>query len=491
MSRLTRKRRQSNRGRFPNVLLLCLDAVRARAALHSEASFQAAPFFQTLASRGLLFTECYTAAPWTLPSFGTLFTGLYPSEHGADSYQAYFSPPVPTLAERIGDVYETVCVSYNPYLSYRFNLTQGFDRTYVFGRRIPTFFADRTKHTGWPKYLECARLLFGSQRPVANLGETAAFLKGMWTARRHADHGASRNNEIIREIFAARGERPLFVLANYMEAHWPYYYDRRAGFVSPPEVEQVRAKVAERFPWGIMSGQVALSSAEQRSFAAWYASAVHYLDRKIRELCDGLAQDDVLENTYVIVFADHGEMLGENGLYAHTLTLHNRVLHVPLLIVPPVEGRQVGRIVSKRFRLHDLGALLVQLARDGTVELDQYVDNYPSDQTIYAEYGGNHDRLTVADRRFLDDSAYDTGELAALIDGDYKFVRTGRGKEHLYDLRSDPDEERDVLDEEREVAATMRARIARFRRAHTLSGVQTPRVEDEALIERLRALGYF
>ena len=195
-----------------------------------------------------------------------------------------------------------------------------------------------------------------------------------------------------------------------------------------------------------------------------------------------------LDNTYVIVFADHGEMLGEHGLYGHTLTLHNRVLHVPLLLAPPHDEIHQG-VFSKRFRLQDLGELVLRLANDPS-ELQAYLEDYPEEQPIYAEYAGRQDRLTAEDRGFLAQSSHLTTMSSVLIDGRHKLVRSSRGADRLYDLLIDPDEEVGVAGVEPDVAQAMGKTLEDFRgRFQRAEGIE--RIPGDAAIEeRLRALGY-
>jgi arylsulfatase A-like enzyme len=112
----------------PNVLLLVLDTCRARTfdALLREGSVSG---MEQIVQEGTQFTNAMSSAAWTVPSHGSLFTDLYPTEHGSSAEDPYFTPPTAPLAHRLNEVgYTTTGLSANPWISPSFDYDAGFDR---------------------------------------------------------------------------------------------------------------------------------------------------------------------------------------------------------------------------------------------------------------------------------------------------------------------------------------------------------------------------
>jgi arylsulfatase A-like enzyme len=91
-----------------------------------------------------------------------------------------------------------------------------------------------------------------------------------------------------------------------------------------------------------------------------YDDCLTYLDSQIGKLIDELERRGVLDNTLVIITADHGEELGEHRLYGHGQSLYSQELHVPLMILLP-GNRAAGRIVAEPVSLRDIPATIVEL----------------------------------------------------------------------------------------------------------------------------------
>ena len=95
-----------------------------------------------------------------------------------------------------------------------------------------------------------------------------------------------------------------------------------------------------------------------------YDNCVADLDEQLGRLIDELERRAVLDNTWVIVVADHGESFGEHaGVFRHGTSLYQTELHVPLLIIPPVGARgAAGRVVAEPVSLRDLATTITSVA---------------------------------------------------------------------------------------------------------------------------------
>ncbi len=141
----------------------------------------------------IIFKNAYTNAPWTAPSYASLFTGLYPSEHRLQNGNLWLDENIKTLAEILSaEGYETMGISNNPWVGFSTGLSRGFEWFDEIWRK---YFGKYTKrHT----YLNTLKLIFAI-----------------------SDKGAKQTNETFTNWFENKHapDKPFFVFINYMDTH--------------------------------------------------------------------------------------------------------------------------------------------------------------------------------------------------------------------------------------------------------------------------------
>jgi arylsulfatase A-like enzyme len=206
-----------------------------------------------------------------------------------------------------------------------------------------------------------------------------------------------------------------------------------------------------------------------------YAAAVAYADAQVGTLMDALERRHLLEQSVVVIVADHGESFGDHGERGHGRQLYEDVVHVPLIIrAPTVRPRRVPGVVS----LVEVMPTVLELvgapipAIDGTSLLPVLRGGRAIDRAAYSE--------SMYPVRF------GASPLRAVRDGRFKLIEAPRPE--LYDLDRDPREERNLALERTSVVAGMSRTLA----ALDSRGARQPmtgRVPSD-LRERLAALGY-
>ena len=140
---------------------------------------------------------------------------------------------------------------------------------------------------------------------------------------------ADINNDFLDWLSDQEGGRPFFVFLNYFDAHSPYIVpdesSRHFGRVPATPAEVALLQDWENRP----KQNVPESDATLASDA--YDDCIGYLDTQIGKLMDELKSRGVLDNTLVVITSDHGEELGEHGLFGHGRSLYSQELHVPLV----------------------------------------------------------------------------------------------------------------------------------------------------------------
>ena len=247
------------------------------------------PSIDALAREGTLYAKAISNACWTLPSHTTMFTGLYPLNHGltksADALPAGF----PTLATRLKGVgYQTACFSNNAYISEATGLAQGFDTVEDIWRQTHPRGIARPKGAGRIKRLQ-------SLGPLARPAVAAAKLarRGRSIARaakRHdTDHGAKlTNDKILSWLGRTRRDTPFFAFVNYMESHERYSppvpYDRK---FMPARLNRLRvASLGSKEE--ILAGSGRRQAADFEILAGLYDGALGYLDQRVGELLQSI-----------------------------------------------------------------------------------------------------------------------------------------------------------------------------------------------------------
>jgi len=232
---------------------------------------------------------------------------------------------------------------------------------------------------------------------------------------------------------------------------------------------------------------------------ALYDAEVAYVDHKIGELIDFLDYQGVLEETIIIITADHGDFLGERGLAMHTFDLGEPLTHVPLVIRYPNQienGLVIDDIVELRDIPHTLGKI---------TEVDNHLTQscYPARNLF--QLGQNSRKFAYAERResspprreqlrkmkwrlpFL---SHDRD--AQLIRTDeWEFIVYGNGERALYRIEQDPREEYNLIGNEKETADSLQRTLEEFVLQHEpTSSTRADAEPSDEVLERLRALGY-
>lgn len=294
---------------------------------------------------GARFTRAYSTTHWTIPAHASLFTGRYASEVGVHGQSPSLDCPDGTLAEAYDDAgYRTRCLTANTQLTQYEGWDRGFDEFVGpanLGRVDDSVF-------DWGGHVEATepgldRYLSGLWNCVAGDCNTVRSLKfGYDLVRKPKWDGGARNvRKRLRETEFGDDE---FLFVNLMDAHTPY---------RPPEGEDdpVTVVVADAFSGGVDDPEHVREA---------YRASVEYLSEMYRDIYAELES----EFDYVVTLSDHGELLGEHGLWNHSVSLHPELIHVPLVVSgPDVE-------TGPRHEVVDLLDVHRTLAELGDVDVD-------------------------------------------------------------------------------------------------------------------------
>jgi len=466
----------SDASESPTVVLIVLDTTR-RDHLGAYGDHRnLTPHLDKIAEEGAVYEQAISPAPWTIPSHASLFTGWYPLTHGCThEHHLWLDDSFVTLAEMLRDEgYQTVSLNSNFYLT-RCNLLQGFD-TSVFlegpydqlgVRRLSQFYGAP------PDWVD------------KGSGEAVQFL-AHWLAKEKA-----------------KG-KPLFLFLNLFEGHRPYIPPRAERLAHlPPGVDPFEAArfamTFEPIPFHIRGAQDAKA---QKLAGALYEALIQYQDQRMREILNLLARRLDLDNTLLIVLADHGENLGEEGRWEHIHAINETLIHVPLIIRYPKRFPGGTRVPGLCQTLDIVPTIFDVLGKDcptsglpgrsltpqqfqprleAFAQVSPYTLHFPMIQTTLGFENGL--RGFNVHRRVLRTATM-------------KYVWQSDGRHQLYDLTADPLETVNLVETKPDVAAQLHQRLTQWwsdqptYKPSEKPSPPTPAPLDKHALEQLRSLGY-
>ncbi len=435
----------------PNVLLVVLDTVRAdNLSLHGYER-PTSPRLTELAKRGVRFDQARSTTPYTLGTHASLFTGHWMSRTSA-RVNVPLDGSRPTLAEHLRDRgYATGGFVGNIFYG---SAHYGLDRGFLHYLDIP---GDITRRVTPREFFRSCRL---GESLLAWFEMKRRILAPMQNLRLDADQ---LNRETLAWLDSTRPTgRPFFLFLNYFDAHSPYSLP--AGAPQPFSIttaDRLEAKLKQReraeerqeaHPDPAAEPELEALRAEVNALLRGsYDDGIAWIDRKLDELLGGLEARGLLENTLVVVTADHGEMLGEHRVIGHGKSLDRQVVHVPLVVVG-AKGMPVpdGRVVKTPVSVRDVPTTVLDLIGDPKPgrfpgrSLARYWlgDESAADDLVLSEM----EHLSWRPRTPRTPAA--SGPLWLLTKGRWSYHRMGieplAGRERLFDLVEDPGEDRDL-----------------------------------------------
>jgi arylsulfatase A-like enzyme len=262
-------------------------------------------------------------------------------------------------------------------------------------------------------------------------------------SKEHAKRGADVDWAFLKWLSWQQGRhRPFFAFLNFNDAHSPYEVPDRStpGFGLRPATYQDRLTLLH---WNGVE-KASLSDHDVRMAADVYDDSIAYLDRRLGLLLDELGRRGVLDDTLVIVAADHGEHLGDHLLFFHGCSLYRQLVQVPLVIVEP-SGVPAGHVVAEPVGLHDIPATIVDL-----IGLRQDAP-FPG-RSLARFWRGDPEATGAPAEPLLMETTKPIllmnqgrepaakGPMKSLVAGGMHYIRSGDGSEELYALKSDPEE---------------------------------------------------
>lgn len=435
-----------------NVIILLIDTQRADHLTVYGKTRVRSPVIEKVAKESTLFERCQSSSNWTKPACATVLTGLTPDSHKARSESARLPSSVRMGSEVFGAAgFSTAAFIANGYLAAEF----GFNR-------------------GWKKYVNFIR----ENRPTEAkkvFGEALAWIE------------ANKANPFFTYIQTIDPHVPYDPPEDYLKMYDPLPYE---GPVRPRSTGTLLEDFKRK--------RVELGPRDRERLMALYDGEVTYHDREFGVFLDGLKRAGVLDDTTIIVCADHGEEFFEHDSVGHGHTLHQELLHVPLIVRAPgivPAGARIPRDVGLADVLPTALSAAGVAAPDGLEGID----------LIPVARGALPDPTAAAFSSFFSE-ADDRNISWAVRKGPWKLRMHGPARSFVYDLTGDPRETTDAEEKYPLALRALRIHLGQFigapQKGRWASGalaqevVSRPEARNEKtevpedLKSQLRALGY-
>jgi len=490
-----------------NVLFVVLDTVRKDHLSVYGYDQPTSPTLETLAGEARVYEQAVTPAPWTLPSHASLFTGLYPSEHGATQEVPYLEGAT-TLAESLSAAgYATCCYSSNAWITPYTRLTDGFDDRDNFFRAMPGEFLSGPLARAWKVMNDSDRL--------RSLADSLVAAGAALHSRLASGEGENSKTPAVvdRTVdFVDRADRegdPFFAFVNLMDAHQPYHPPAEYAGEFAPGVDS--ADVVQSAT-AFNAGTETVGEEEWEAIGGLYDAEIRHMDDQLGRLFAHLRDAGLWEETAVVVCADHGELHGEHDLYGHEFNIYEPVVNVPLLVRHPDldpgrDGTQVELLDLYHTLLDATGVESrgVSLEPRRSLLRGEYrdLDGFPGGGAYgFVEYHRplvelNQLQSVAASAGIgLDEQSRFYSRMRAARRPDAKYIRNERIPDEAYRLDRDPGEGETLAGGDDPAIADAEAALAAFedrvgggwdevgRDGDVLEGM------GEEAKERLRELGY-
>jgi arylsulfatase A-like enzyme len=444
----------------PNVLLIVLDTVAAtHMSLHGY-DRPTTPNLDSLAKRGVWFQEARAPSPWTLPSHATILTGEWPRKLGVGVDQP-LDETTPTLAEILRERgYATSGFIANTYFC---NSWFGLNRGFI-------HYEDDYDSSALVSPIETLRCTAIGRFLLRNFGGNLGLRPETINIRKSAD---KINQDFLAWLDLQRG-RPFFTFLNYFDTHDPYLpapgHERRHG---PGPTGPDDHELLQTWNKQIQNcGRTAQHDATERDIALIrdsYDECLTYLDDRLGALFRELERRGLLKNTLVVVTADHGEAFGEHGYFGHSMTLHREEVHVPLIMVSPNHNIPAGLKISQPVSLRDIAATVLDLLDEsggaslpGSTMAHLWNDSPDSNQ---AEISPVLSTVEIAPKGFVESPIRGRapalcGPMESIVLDGHTYVRDVFGREQLFRIQNDADEQQNLADDADSVRVLRRCRAA-------------------------------
>jgi Arylsulfatase A and related enzymes len=321
-----------------NVVFLVLDSLRKdRTSIYNE-EVDFTPTLQSIADSSIVYENAVSQAPWTLPSHVSMFTGKYPWEHGVTQKKTYMDKEQETFIQDFNEAgYETKLITPNLWLTPHKGTTKDFDKVENFlGRK------DNKLTIKISKYF--AKLFDGLSQDRKKKAEK--YIDQVFKFFSIDDSCKSEETvEATKKYLSNIEDQDFFLFVNLMEPHEPY---------NPPQKYLEKHDVKNKSKIPDRQKDLFTQEIDYKELEKIYNASADYTDDLVNEVITSLKENNLREDTTLVVNSDHGQALGEDEIFGHQFTVHPTVTNTLMMIDNPEKQPKTIEKPVELKKLHKL-----------------------------------------------------------------------------------------------------------------------------------------
>jgi choline-sulfatase len=434
----------------PNILFVMADQLAARYLPFYGHPLVKTPNLSRLAEEGVVFDNAYSTSPLCAPARATVMNGLLGSRTGVYDNAAEFPSAIPTWAHYLRKEGYTTCLSGKMHFV-------GPDQLHGLEERLTTdiYPADFGWTPNWTLRQERIDWWYHNM--------TSVLQPGIAEITNQLEFDDDVCFQAVRKIYdhaRFNADKPLALMASFTHPHDPYaarkqfwdLYDDAE--IDKPKIPQMpKAQLdphGQRLYEMSAMDDYAVTEADVRSARHGYYANISYVDSLVGTLIDALEKTGMLDNTVIVFTSDHGDFLGERGLW-YKMSFLEPSAHVPMIVWSP--KRFNPRRVSEPVGLSDILPTFADLGAGGPATLARDVDGR---SLLPLLKGATENPDATCWGEYLAEGAI--APIYMLRRGPWKFIHTPVDPDQLFNLADDP-EELNNLAEEHPMAKTFHAEV--------------------------------
>lgn len=413
----------------PNILIVMADQLTASALRTYGGRTALTPHIDALAREGVVFDSFYCNSPLCAPSRFSFLAGQLPAQIGAYDNAAEFPAQIPTFAHYLRHA------GYRTVLSGKMHFC-GPDQLHGFEERLTTdiYPADFGWTPDWQQF---------EQRPSWYHSMNSVTQAGPCVRTNQIDFDdevVSASRQQLFDMARAKDRRPFCMVVSMTHPHDPYvvpqkYWDRyHEAAIDMPRVGPMRERWdphSKRIAHVIGLDLVTPTPAQVKAARRAYYGAVSYVDDQLGSLLQTVREAGVADNTIVMLLADHGDMLGERGLW-YKMSFFEPACRIPFIVHAPT--RFTPHRVREHASLVDILPTLVELADGGAAnKLAAPIAGHSLVGALRSQAGPDE---VIGE--YLAEAAI--APVVMIRRGRYKFIHSAVDPDQLFDVAADPEE---------------------------------------------------
>lgn len=443
-----------------NVVFLVLDSLRKdRTSIYNE-DIDFTPALQNIASSSTVYTNAVSQAPWTLPSHVSIFTGKYPWEHGVTQAKTYMGKDQETFIQKFNDAgYDTTLITPNVWLTPHKGTTKDF-------KNVENFLGKKDNKIAVKVIKHFTKMFDSLNQDTKKKAEK--YIDRVFRFFSVDDSCKSEKTvEETEKYLSNVGKEDFLLFVNLMEPHEPY---------NPPEKYLKKHGVEDNSNIPDRQKDLFTKEIDYEALQKIYDASADYTDDLISRITNSLKENNLSDDTVIVIISDHGQALGEDKIFGHQFTVHPKVTDTIMMVKDPAKTAEEIKKPVELKKLYELtpyhagiqkkpDKIAQDMVKGGYEYPSVFIGYVPEDK--WGKYYKKYRYIQTKDTRTV-----------KKVDQNGNKEITTRDLENGDEART-PKEVSDEL-----------SNISDISKAEKRGKKDDPDEEDEKIKERLEALGY-